>query len=130
MVSDGVATCPCLWTDREPCAYCSRIPSDFYDSDAQQLAADLSYELFEFSLLRTRRERQWQRLGHDWLWCLKYDNPSCEVWDSGSGELTRIQGVYRWGHVDPNPTQRLMVMANLNRDRDRAKSKREKFKSE
>lgn len=34
---------------------------DFYDDDAQQLAAETAYELFEFSLLRGRRERQWQR---------------------------------------------------------------------
>lgn len=127
MTSDGVANCPCLWTDREPCAYCSRIPSDFYDSDAQQLAAETAYELFEFSLLRGRRERQWQRLGHDWPWCVAYDNLSCELWDSG--ELTRIQGVYRWGHTEPNPTQRLMVLANLNRDRDQL-SRRRKFQQQ
>lgn len=52
--------------DPEPCAVCARLPADFYDSDAEQLAAETAYELFQFSLLRWRREAQKARL--NWYW--------------------------------------------------------------
>lgn len=50
--SDSYGICPC----------CDRLPSDFYDSEAEEMASEIAIELFEFSRQRTRRESQWERL--------------------------------------------------------------------
>lgn len=95
------------------CCACSIPGPDFYDSDAQQLAAETAYELFEFSLMRGRRERQWQRLHpseNPFLWALEDGPYDFEV-------VSGIQLAYRHGHWNPSPVHRLFCLSRLDRDR-------------
>lgn len=78
--------------DPEPCAVCARLPADFYDSEAQQLAAEIAYELFEFWQMRARREHQWRRLRtRHGVHIIKLCNPgnSIQTWDRVKGALRR-----------------------------------------
>lgn len=97
------------------CCSCMIPGPDFYDDDAQQLAAEIQYELFEFSLLRSRRERQWQRLHpthKPFLWALEDGPFAFEV-------VSAIQLAYRHGHWNPSPVDRLACFSRINRDRAR-----------
>jgi len=97
------------------CCACMIPGPDFYDSDSQQLAGEIQYELFEFSLLRSRRERQWQRLHPTenlFLWPLEDGRYSFEV-------VSSIQLAYRHGHWDGCATGRLACFSRINRDRAR-----------
>lgn len=85
MTSDGAATCPCLWMDGDPCARCGRVPSDFYDSDAEELAHEIVMELYYFSQDRPRRELQAARL-----------------WENEEGWVSTIWLAGRCGESFPN----------------------------